>query len=238
MIPHDVAEGATLAATPRRKKDARPAPIGSAEPPPAISPAQKFISDRHARAVLTVSEDQVVNRRVNEIADMLFSYEGMTEAEKHTRVVRAIELYNGLAPADGLEGMLAEQMVGTHSAALECLRRAAHTNQTFEGRDMALKHATKLMELYAKQVAALDKHRGKGQQKVTVEHVHVEAGGQAIVGNVETRSTGRTATAPSTRSKRDAPAETTEPPASIEHRTEVPLDQSPPRRRARTRRDG
>jgi hypothetical protein len=27
-------------------------------------------------------------------------------------------------------------------------------------------------------------HRGKGQQKVTVEHVHVHEGGQAIVGNV------------------------------------------------------
>jgi hypothetical protein len=31
---------------------------------------------------------------------------------------------------------------------------------------------------------ALDKHRDKGQQKVTVEHVHVHQGGQAIVGNV------------------------------------------------------
>jgi hypothetical protein len=32
---------------------------------------------------------------------------------------------------------------------------------------------------------ALNRHRGKGQQKVTVEHVHVHEGGQAIVGNVE-----------------------------------------------------
>jgi hypothetical protein len=31
---------------------------------------------------------------------------------------------------------------------------------------------------------ALDKHRGKGQQTVRVEHVTVNAGGQAIVGNV------------------------------------------------------
>jgi len=31
---------------------------------------------------------------------------------------------------------------------------------------------------------ALNKHRGKGQQKVTVEHVHVHQGGQAIVGHV------------------------------------------------------
>ena len=31
---------------------------------------------------------------------------------------------------------------------------------------------------------ALNRHRGKGQQKVTVEHVHVHAGGQAVVGMV------------------------------------------------------
>jgi hypothetical protein len=34
------------------------------------------------------------------------------------------------------------------------------------------------------QVEALQRYRGKGQQKVTVEHVHVNAGGQAIVGAV------------------------------------------------------
>jgi hypothetical protein len=28
------------------------------------------------------------------------------------------------------------------------------------------------------------RHRGKGQQKVTVEHVHVHSGGQAVVGVV------------------------------------------------------
>ena len=33
---------------------------------------------------------------------------------------------------------------------------------------------------------ALHRHRGKGQQKVTVEHVHVHAGGQAVVGSIET----------------------------------------------------
>jgi hypothetical protein len=32
---------------------------------------------------------------------------------------------------------------------------------------------------------ALNRQRGKGQQKVTVEHVHVHSGGQAVVGMVE-----------------------------------------------------
>ncbi|MEM9128795.1 MAG: hypothetical protein AAGA97_03620 [Pseudomonadota bacterium] len=54
---------------------------------------------------------------------------------------------------------------------------------------MALKHAHKLMTLYSQKLARLDKHRGKGQQRVTVEHVNVEPGGQAIVGHVDTGST-------------------------------------------------
>jgi hypothetical protein len=127
------------------------------------------------------------------------------------KIARAIELYEDMKPADGLEGMLAIQMVGTHHAALECLRRAAVPEQTFASRDMNLKHATKLMALYAQQVAALDKHRGKGQQKVTVEHVHVAAGGQAIVGNIEAGSRAL----PSTGNA-----------AAIAHSAEVPLDVS------------
>ena len=44
----------------------------------------------------------------------------------------------------------------------------------------------KLARTYATLIEALNRHRGKGQQKVTVEHVHVHAGGQAVVGMVET----------------------------------------------------
>lgn len=42
----------------------------------------------------------------------------------------------------------------------------------------------KLSRTHAALLDALNRHRGKGQQKVTVEHVHVHSGGQAIVGNV------------------------------------------------------
>jgi hypothetical protein len=42
---------------------------------------------------------------------------------------------------------------------------------------------------------ALNRHRGKGQQKMTVEHVHVHSGGQAIVGTVERPTTDNSLTA-------------------------------------------
>lgn len=70
------------------------------------------------------------------------------------------------------------------AALMERYRRAMIGEQTFEGRDNNLKHAAKLSRAYAELLGALDKHRGKGQQRVTVEHVHVHQGGRAIVGAV------------------------------------------------------
>jgi hypothetical protein len=92
--------------------------------------------------------------------------------------------FKGIAPRDPLEGMLAAQMFTTHEAAMECFRRAHLPNQTFEGRQAALGQANKLVRSYAALLEALNKHRGKGQQVVRVEHVTVQAGGQAIVGAV------------------------------------------------------
>ena len=45
-------------------------------------------------------------------------------------------------------------------------------------------HQPTLLRTFTAQVEALQRYRGKGQQKVTVEHVNVNAGGQAIVGTV------------------------------------------------------
>jgi hypothetical protein len=96
----------------------------------------------------------------------------------------------GIGPRDELEGMLAGQLIAAHSASMECYRRAMIPEQTFEGRHEALAQANKLSRTYAVLLEALNRHRGKGQQKVTVEHVHVHQGGQAIVGNV-TQAGGR-----------------------------------------------
>ena len=58
--------------------------------------------------------------------------------------------------------------------------------QSTATRDSCLRAAQKMMALYTRQLEALNRHRGKGQQKVTVEYVNVEAGAQAIVGSLET----------------------------------------------------
>ena len=95
----------------------------------------------------------------------------------------------GIAPQDELEGMIAAQLIAAHSASMECYRRAMIPDQPFLGRRENLNQASKLSKTWASLLEALNRHRGKGQQKMTVEYVHVHQGGQAVVGVVE--SSGR-----------------------------------------------
>jgi hypothetical protein len=94
----------------------------------------------------------------------------------------------GIGPEDELEGMLAAQAMAAHHAAMECYRRAMLPEQSLEAWKEQLNQANKLSRTYATLLEALNRHRGKGQQKISVEHVHVHAGGQAIVGAVEARA--------------------------------------------------
>ena len=97
----------------------------------------------------------------------------------------AVDALMGIKPGDELEGMIAAQLIACHNASMECYRRAMIRGQTFEGRREALSQANKLSRTYAALLDALNR-----PQKVTVEHVHVHEGGQAIVGNVESRGEG------------------------------------------------
>jgi hypothetical protein len=95
----------------------------------------------------------------------------------------ALAAVTGIGARDETEGMLATQMVATHFAAISALRRLKGA-ETFHQQDSNGNLAVKLLRTFTLQIEALQRYRGKGQQKVTVEHVHVNAGGQAIVGVV------------------------------------------------------
>jgi hypothetical protein len=95
-----------------------------------------------------------------------------------------------IRPKDELEAMIAAQLLAAHNATMECYRRAMLREQTSDGRSENLNQANKLSRTYVVLLDALNRHRGKGQQKVTVEHVHVHSGGQAVVGMVGARGVG------------------------------------------------
>ena len=145
---------------------------------------------------------------ISQVVDSIRIARGFSEQEKLNCVSGAITLLKDINPANKIEGMLATQMVATHGAAMECLRRAMLRSQSFEGRDQNLKPAEKLLAIFAGQMDALKKSRGKGQQKVNVEHVHVEAGGQAVVGNVQIRAASTPPIVKSTTALAHTPAQT------------------------------
>jgi hypothetical protein len=93
-----------------------------------------------------------------------------------------------IAPQSGVEGMLAVQMVSVHTVAISLLAIGISNGKSIVVAEFYLRHAERLMRLFGLQLETLSRLRGRApsEQKVTVEHVHVHEGGQAIVGNVTT----------------------------------------------------
>jgi hypothetical protein len=106
----------------------------------------------------------------------------------------ALAVIGGVQPKDETEAILAAQMALSNIALLDLFARtrAAIAGHRYEGdgirRLEVLGNLTnKFMRTYAMQLDALARKRRKGEQNIGVEHVHVHAGGQAIVGNVSHR---------------------------------------------------
>ena len=76
-----------------------------------------------------------------------------------------------------------EKMLATHHATMDCYKMLAK-NKNLKIMDLMLRSAGKLSRTFTMQMEALNRYRGKGQQKMTVEHVYINSRGQAIIGNV------------------------------------------------------
>ena len=98
--------------------------------------------------------------------------------------VEALEFYEGLAPTDAMERMLAREMVVSHMTVMFFMKKANLSVNSPESQDRDIKHAQSFMNMFLKQQTAFAKHRNKGPQRIIVEKVTVGQGGQAIVGNV------------------------------------------------------
>jgi hypothetical protein len=135
-------------------------------------------------AIGTVSVD-FVNGLIKQLAN----------AGSHGRQIDDDALYfmlsvvEGIKPKDQLETMLAAQMAAIHTATMTFARRLAHV-ETIAQQDSAERALNKLARTYAMQMEALKRYRTGGEQKVTVHHVSVNDGGQAIVGNVNQAPSG------------------------------------------------
>ena len=96
----------------------------------------------------------------------------------------ALAVIAGIEPKDELETMLAMQMVAIHLATMTFTRRLAHV-ETLDQQHGSERALNKLARTFAMQMEALKRYRTGGEQKVVVQHVNVNEGGQAIVGTVD-----------------------------------------------------
>ena len=95
----------------------------------------------------------------------------------------AMAIVAGAEASSEVEALLASQMAATHGLAMILIGR---TRRADELRQMEANGglAVKLLRTFTAQAETLAKLRRGGGQTVRVEHVHVHAGGQAVVGNV------------------------------------------------------
>lgn len=94
-----------------------------------------------------------------------------------------LSMVRGIEPRDQLEAMLALQMAAVHNATITFSRRLAHV-ETLPQQDSANNALNKLARTFTTQIEALKRYRSTGEQKVTVQHVTVNDGGQAVIGHV------------------------------------------------------
>ena len=94
-----------------------------------------------------------------------------------------LSVIKGIEARNQLEAMLAAQMAAVHMASMTFAGRLAHVDDIPQ-QDSAERAFNKLTRTFAMQMEALNRYRSGAEQKVTLQHVSVAEGGQAIVGNV------------------------------------------------------
>lgn len=100
----------------------------------------------------------------------------------------AVAMLSAINPRDEFEAMLAVQMVASNHLSLMSMRRTTHA-QTIDSGQLNGSLANKFARTFVAQMEALSKHRRNGKQ--IVEHVHIGAGGQAVIaGTVNTGGRG------------------------------------------------
>jgi hypothetical protein len=139
--------------------------------------------DRLKNALGTSSSDFVSASLVQLKAAAQFPGSGISEVG----INAALAQIEALAPQNEVEAALAVQMACTHAAATSVLARFGGGGGS-DRRVIALASAAaRLLRAYSGQVETLHRLRHGGDQYVRVEHVHINEGGQAVIGNVRTQ---------------------------------------------------
>lgn len=92
---------------------------------------------------------------------------------------------NDFQPRDAIEAGLITQATALYQHGMDRLGRAGRSD-TIPNSESQVNMAVKLLRLRNETIEAITRYRRGGEQRVIVQHVNVNEGGQAIVGHVTT----------------------------------------------------
>jgi hypothetical protein len=143
--------------------------------------------DRLKKALGTSSSDFVTASLHQLQAAAQFPGSGISEVG----INAALAFIEGFAPRNEVEASLAVQMACTHGATMSVLGRLGPAGGTEDHVCRFASAAARLLRAYTMQMEAYRRLRHGGDQYVRVEHVHVNEGAQAVIGNVHPTERGR-----------------------------------------------
>lgn len=96
----------------------------------------------------------------------------------------AVDAAHTIGAKNSLEKMLAHQLALLHSVSMRTMDKALL--QCRDSDRIGLLNATsRMMDVFQNGLLTIQKLRSKGAQKITVRHVTVQPGGQAVIGDVK-----------------------------------------------------
>jgi len=152
----------------------------------------KYLDDGNIVSVIKCINSQYMGFPLLEIQNTLNLLARICKARKGSigkeelleKLNASFIVFSGMKPKDSVEAMMITQMIALHEMALLSSERALFTEQPDEFVEKNMNRAAKLCRTYALLAEALNKYRNKGKQQITVQHVNVNDGGQAVIGDV------------------------------------------------------
>ena len=99
-------------------------------------------------------------------------------------VAMAIDAATSIKAENSLEKMLAHQLAVAHKSALEVTDKAFFEEDASE-KVKLLNLAARLMDTFQRGLLTFQRLRTGGEQRVIVQHLNLEGGAQAVIGNVK-----------------------------------------------------
>ncbi len=143
----------------------------------------EFIQNSVNKSSTTTTPPRKKIDRVNTDA----SLDRLELIQKNGVLNMALDVAEAVVAMNAAEQMLAHQMAAAHRMSLDLMAQAGNTRDPIE-KCRLVNTASKLMDACQKALLTINKVQNGGQQTMTVQHVHVTEGGQAVInGNIEAR---------------------------------------------------